>query len=187
MLQEVALGLLALALRMAVFEPFTMSSGSMEPTLERGEWFMSYKLPFLLGIGHPERGEVVIYRREDGTTYIHRLVGLPGDHIQMRDGTLVLNGTPVPRQRVGERTEIDSAGREQHAEEYVETLPDGTHYHILERGDDGPLDNTPAFIVPAGHFFVLGDNRDSAADSRVPQTGFIPLEALVGRPVWLGD
>src|SRR5690606_2306431 len=113
--------------------------------------------------------------------YIKRIVGLPGETVQVTGGVLHIDGQPVARAPVGQRQEDDD-GRQVTMMEYIETLPGGTIHRIYEEGDDRPLDNTPPFTVPAGHYFVMGDNRDNSQDSRVQNlVGFVPLDHIVGR------
>jgi signal peptidase I len=115
--------------------------------------------------------------------YIKRIIGLPGDRIQVKGGQLYINGTLAPRKLVGEYLERDN-GRQTIATEYMETLPNGRQHPILKEQDTGYMNNTPEFTVPAGHAFAMGDNRDNSSDSRVMDAsgvGFVPLENLVGR------
>jgi signal peptidase I len=189
--------LIALVVRTLFFEPFNIPSGSMKPTLLVGDYLFTSKyaygysrhsLPFsppLFG-GRvledlPERGDVVVFKLpSDGRTdYIKRVIGLPGDTVQMRDGRLILNGEPVPKERVGTFVDTGEAGRE--LARYVETLPNGRSYEVLDMTPNGPYDTTRVFEVPEGHLFVMGDNRDNSMDSRTRFVGFVPLENLVGR------
>lgn len=150
----------------------------------------------------PERGDVVVFRHPvTGRDYIKRLIGLPGDTVQMMNSVLYLNGQPVPRKPDGVFTEVmepqgpfrrrprcsngsvgDSGTCSKNR--FVETLPNGVTYSTLDIGTER-LDNTAIFTVPDGHFFFMGDNRDNSTDSRVPQSvngvGFVPFEDLVGR------
>ncbi len=195
--------LIAFGIRTIAFEPFNIPSGSMVPTLLVGDYlfvskysygYSTYSLPYgvklfsgrIMG-SDPERGDVAVFKlpRDNKTDYIKRIVGLPGDRIQVREGILQINGAPVLRERIDDFVETD--GRfTRRVPQYIETLPNGRTHRILEeRGDNGEVDNTPEFVVPAGHFFAMGDNRDNSLDSRTPPNrggvGFIPADNLVGR------
>ncbi|WP_425450276.1 signal peptidase I [Virgifigura deserti] len=168
------------------FELFHMPARSMLPTMQAGDYFV------LAGSAYrdqqPERGDVAVFKLPSGgeTSYIKRIVGLPGDHIQMRDGRLYISGDPVKRERLGpEVTEAYEVAwgflPSESAEIYREALPNGVSYDIIEVSDKVPLDNTSVYMVPPGHYFALGDNRDNSQDSRTSMVGFIPAENLVGR------
>lgn len=188
--------------RTLLFQPFYIPAGSMMPTLLVGDsLFVSkyaygwsrYSLPFSprLFSGRifgsvPERGDVVVFRipRDDSVDYIKRIVGLPGDTVQMQRGVLVINGVPVVRERLSdfEGDEPCGAGDDKRTRRWRETLSNGASYETLDCVDNGFYDNTTIYTVPAGHVFVLGDNRDNSTDSRVrTAVGYIPLENLVGR------
>jgi signal peptidase I len=190
---------LALIVRTFFFQPFNIPSASMKPTLLIGDHLFAskfsygytrYSLPFspplFLGriwASEPRRGDVVVYRlpKDDSTDYISRVIGLPGDRIQMRDGALFLNGEPVKRERVDDFLDTDDA-RAMPVRRWRETLPNGVSYETLDLLDYGFLDNTLEYRVPAGHYFMMGDNRDNATDSRVlNQVGYVPFTNLVGR------
>ena len=192
--------LIALAIRTVAFEPFNIPSGSMKPTLLVGDYLFVSKysygysrhslplsLPLIPGrilMSEPERGDVAVFKlpTDDKTDYIKRIVGLPGDRIQLRGGRLHINGEQVARRRVVDFIEIDAHGRLHRTAQFDETLPSGRTYRILEHTDQGQLDNTPVYAVPAGHYFAMGDNRDNSLDSRVLSgVGFVPAENLVGR------
>ncbi|MBE9604186.1 signal peptidase I [Acetobacteraceae bacterium H6797] len=184
--------ILALGVRGTVIEPFRVPSSSMEPNLLPGDNFMVSKSAY--GIGRyslavplpiegrlfgaqPKRGDIAVFRVPRlSTSYVMRVLGLPGDRVQMIDGVLQLNGEAVSLETVGPF--VNSWGEA--ATLQRETLPDGTRYLVLNSRDAGPGDNTRLFTVPPGHYFVLGDNRDNAADSRF-DTGFIPESDLIGR------
>lgn len=192
--------LLALALRTFAYEPFSIPSKSMVPTLLVGDYlfvskfsygYSRYSLPFglplfegrLFGeVGDVERGDVVVFKKptDNKTDYIKRIVGLPGDEVQMIEGILHINGTPVEREKLGNGS-IEEAGYDRSVSEYSETLPNGVDHLIWEKGDDRFLDRTEVFTVPEGHFFAMGDNRDSSQDSRTDDVGFVPFENLIGR------
>ena len=202
-----ALGI-ALILRTFIFQPFTIPTGSMYPGLMEGDYVITSKysvgygryaalpLPFpdvkgrLMGRG-PERGDVIVFR-PDGIkqNYIKRLIGLPGERIQMVEGVLHINGTPVDQSLVRTETYTHrNAGRvlgSYNAELYAETLPGEDGSHLIYDGiKNNRSDNTSVFTVPAGHYFMMGDNRDFSGDSRVPVTqqgaGYVPAENIIGR------
>jgi signal peptidase I len=190
--------LIALVERTFFFQPYNIPSGSMEDTLLIGDYLFvekfSYgysKFSFPWGrllpsfgrvIAHsPERGDVAVFAlpSDPSTDFIKRIVGLPGDRVQMISGVLYLNDRPVPKVRVGDFVENDT-GYEHHIAKYRETLPSGKSYYVLDSIPDGPLDTTPVYVVPAGHYFMMGDNRDDSDDSR-GIVGYVPAENLVGR------
>ena len=191
--------IIALVFRTFLFQPFSIPTASMQSTLMIGDYFIASKytwgygkhsfpisLPFngrFLQFGTPERGEIAVFRNEiTGEDYIKRIIGLPGETIQMRDGRLYINGTLVERERIGEAMDTDSSTRALPVAIYRETLPDGTQHTIQEISDDGPLDDTAEYVVPAGHYFMMGDNRDRSQDSRVlNMVGYVPFDSFIGK------
>ena len=198
-------GLIAIGIRTVAFEPFNIPSGSMIPTLLVGDYlfvskyaygYSKHSLPFSPDLFQgrifgslPARGDVAVFKfpRDNSTDYIKRIVGLPGDRVQVRQGRLYLNGQEVPRESQGLYT-VEGDGPRITVRLYRESLPpspgsSARQHQILEASDDQKYDNTPEFLVPAGHVFAMGDNRDNSLDSRdmVIGVGFVPLENLVGR------
>ncbi|SNB61316.1 signal peptidase I [Arboricoccus pini] len=190
--------IIALAVRTVAYEPFNIPSGSMKPTLLVGDYlfvskfsygYSHFSLPLSLPLFQgrlfgrvPERGDVAVFKLpSDGKTdYIKRIVGLPGDKIQVLNGVLNINGKPVELQAAGTFDEsID--GRTITAQRLIETLPNGRQHYILDITPNGPLDNTGVFEVPPGHVFAMGDNRDNSLDSRTNEVGYVPIENLIGR------
>ena len=217
--------------RTLFFQPFWIPSGSMKQTLLIGDFLFVNKMAYgysyascprltIIGLdsnvicsfldgdntrvmgGEPERGDVVVFRHPvHGSDYIKRLIGLPGDTIQIQNGQIILNGTPVPQVADGAYREIMELQGSQNQRprcengavgmggvceksRKIETLPNGRSYAVLNI-DDGPADNTRVFTVPEGEYFFMGDNRDNSLDSRAPRSvggvGFVPYENLIGR------
>ncbi len=190
---------LPLLFRSLVFAPFHIPSGSMKPGLLIGDFifvskasygYSNYSFPLSPNIvdgriwmDAPKRGDVAVFRPapQPYTDFIKRVIGLPGDSIQLRGGELFINGKKTERTRIEDYVEIADDGTEIRLKQYIETLPNGTSYRILDDTPNGHLDNTPVITVPAGHYFMMGDNRDHSADSRTNKVGFVPLENMVGR------
>lgn len=191
---------LAVLIRTFLYEPFNIPSGSMMPTLDVGDYLFVYKpeygysrhsFPFSLAPiegrvweKEPQRGDVIVFKLPTDTSvdYIKRLVGLPGDTVQVRQGRLYINGRMTEREETGTVIVQDRIRGEVEMTEYRETLPGGVRHLIYEESDDRPLDNTDIYVVPEGHYFFMGDNRDNSQDSRVQSmVGFVPLENIVGK------
>ena len=191
-------GALALGFRSLLFEPFNIPSGSMIPTLLVGDYlfvskysygYSRYSFPFGMAPFDgrifetpPERGDVAVFRQpqNESVAFIKRIVGLPGDRIQVTDGVLRINDVAVNRVRKGFATASDGYNVIRFVV-YQETLPNGKSYLTQERSDDDVLDNTNVFLVPEGHYFMMGDNRDNSRDSRTTSVGMVPAENLIGR------
>jgi signal peptidase I len=202
-LLNTALGLLlAFVIRGFLYQPFNIPSSSMRPTLVVGDYvFVSkftygynrYSFPFSAKLPsgrifarEPSPGDVVVFRvPKDEVDYVKRVVGLPGDRIQMKEGELFINDVAVKREQLADsQAQQDACGSSArgHVKRWRETLPNGASYETLDCVGNSPLDNTDVFTVPAGHFFTLGDNRDNSSDSRMlSQVGYIPFENLIGR------
>lgn len=189
--------LLAVVIRTLLFQPFSIPSGSMRPTLLEGDYlfvtkwaygYSRHSLPFSpdlfsgrIWATAPARGDVAVFKYPPNPSldYIKRVIGLPGDRVQMRDGQLYINGTAVQREKAGQIDNPDITEENRPVDVYRETLPNGVSYDTLDVTPNGFSDNTREFVVPAGHYFMMGDNRDNSADSRV--FGFVPEENFVGR------
>ena len=223
--------LIAGVFRTLFFQPFWIPSGSMKETLLIGDFLFVNKMAYgysyascpslrFIGLdadricgfidgdntrilaGEPERGDVVVFRHPvTGTDFIKRLIGLPGDTVQVQDGVILLNGAPIPQEADGSFAEAFERqgpqgqmprcangavglGADCLKERFVETLPDGSQYNVLNVTEQGS-DNTSVYRVPEGHYFFMGDNRDNSADSRLAQVvggvGYVPYENLIGR------
>lgn len=192
--------LIAIVIRTVAFEPFNIPSESMLPTLLVGDYlfvskysygYSKHSLPFgVLNFrgrifeGEPERGDVVVFKlpRDNSTDFIKRVVGLPGDRIQLRDGVLYINEQAVRRERIEDFITEDSRGNIRAVTQYIETMPNGVRYRTLDLRPASAADNTRVFTVQAGHYFMMGDNRDNSLDSRFASgVGQVPAENLVGR------
>jgi signal peptidase I len=208
---------IAIVFRAFLFEPFSIPSGSMVPTLLVGDYLFVSKYSYgysglSVGLGFaermfgvklpegrfmenkPQRGDVVVFKlpSDNTTDYVKRLIGMPGDEIQVKGGQLYINNVLMNREKTGT---YSIGGEDLEADHpyfkriftsegtlYTETLPEGLKHTILEMTDDGQLDNTPVYKVPAGHYFMMGDNRDNSRDSRVLRfVGYVPEQNRVGR------
>lgn len=194
--------MIALFIRTLAFEPFNIPSESMVPTLLVGDFLFVSKFAYGYGSngtfygispfegrlgGHdPQRGDIVVFKwpKDNSTDYIKRLIGLPGDKIQMRQGILYINGVPVDRDRLAEPVTATTSST---ATDYIEHLPNGPDHIIRKFYDVGGLNDTEVFTVPAHHYFFMGDNRDNSSDSRAPHggVGYVPEENLVGKAEFL--
>ena len=197
-----ALGI-AFFLRTFLFQPFHIPSGSMLPGLMKGDYIITTKyslgygqhaatpLPFPVKKGRlferkPKRGDVLVFRPEGETkNFIKRMIGVPGDQIQVKAGKLLINGIPVATKKVGEEKFSDRFNREILAAAWSETFGEGKSHIVYDTQTNGPADNTNVYTVPAGHYFMMGDNRDHSGDSRMPVTsggaGYVPTENLMGK------
>jgi signal peptidase I len=204
LLQLAAAVLIVFLAKGAIAEPFYVPSGSMEPTLLIGDALLASKFPYGYGTASlpiqlnlpetgrvfgemPKRGDVVVFRwpGDNSQAWVKRVVGLPSDRIQMRQGQLFINDRPASLRPDGIGEAEDDNGVSEPAYKFIETLPGGVSHAIYKLRDDGRLDNTREVTVPPGHLFVMGDNRDNSADSRVPVreggVGLLPVDNLIGR------
>ncbi len=192
--------ILALVVRVFLYQPFNIPSGSMKSTLLVGDYlfvskfsygYSRYSFPFGFDLyngrvfgSEPKRGDVAVFKlpRDNETDYIKRVIGLPGDRIQMRRGQLYINDNPVPKKRVADFVQIGPYGNKTRIARYEETLPNGVTYKVLDAEPQGSFDNTSEYVVPDRHYFMMGDNRDNSTDSRAPwAVGYVPYENFVGR------
>ena len=207
-------GLIAIGIRTFLFEPFNIPSASMVPTLLVGDYlfvskysygYSQYSMPLSFPafsgrvFGHaPRQGDIVVFRQpgHESIDFIKRVIALPGQHVQVKGGQLYIDGKEVPRQEAGHCPD-EEGNYESQSVRYLETLPDGVKHYICKVVDPAvtnsmtyqEANDTPDFLVPAGTFFAMGDNRDNSADSRFQPSqggvGFVPMENLVGRAEFL--
>jgi signal peptidase I len=193
--------MIAFVLRVVLFEPFTIPSASMEPGLLVGDYIIATKwnygwskhsIPFSPPLFHgrvlkmgagPQRGDVVVFKlpRDPKQTYVKRLIGLPGDRVQVKGGVVTVNDKVIVRTPAGDAQDPDGGFS---VAQYVEHRPDGQAYTTFDQGPDHDMDNTDLYVVPEDHYFMMGDNRDNSLDSRWPEAmgvGFVPAENLVGK------
>lgn len=216
---------IALFVRVFLYQPFNIPSGSMENTLLVGDYlfvsklsygYSKYSFPRTMSLcvpftatctgtfrilpdvvssgrilsGTPKRGDVAVFRKptDDEVDYIKRVIGLPGDKIQVKDGVVYINGEPVPKVKLGTvRIRDGNYGSSEYpssAEVYEETLPNGVKYKVLDSKKNSAGDNTSVYEVPEGKYFMMGDNRDNSSDSRfqgADDVGYVPLDNFIGR------
>ena len=192
---------LALGFRSVAFEPFHIPSGSMKDNLLIGDYlfvskytygYSRFSFPFgfplfkgrVLQIEEPKRGDVVVFRLPTNThiDYIKRIIGLPGDHIQLKDGIVYINGAPLAREKMSDFSDDEDKHNIKTIPRFHETMPEGQIIEILKQQQHGAADNTQMYEVPAGHYFMMGDNRDNSHDSRyLEDVGYVPEENLIGR------
>jgi signal peptidase I len=195
--------LIALVIRTFLFQPFNIPSGSMEPTLLIGDYlfvskfsygYSRYSFPFSPPLfsgrvfgSNPNRGDIVVFRHAPDD-FIKRVIGLPGDRIQLTDSVVSINGTPVEHRRVEDFVGRDpcqpapSDAPPVKVPQFRETLPNGVSYNTLQCASyPGFPDTTSVYTVPPDHFFMMGDNRENSEDSRFPDVSYVPAENLIGR------
>ena len=192
-----------------LYQPFNIPSGSMKPTLLIGDYLFVSKLSYGYGpysvpvcvpftnncikpfsgrifAAQPKRGDVIVFKnpRDGVTDYIKRLIGLPGDTVQMKQGVLIINGQAVTKKPVGTFSTLDVTDGGETLQMFEETLPEGKTYRILnrDRSLESDVNNYGPMTVPAGRYFFMGDNRDNSLDSRAGGgPGMVPFENLIGR------
>ena len=197
----VEVALIAFVLNTFLFRIFNIPSGSLIPTLLINDYILVSKyaygysrhsIPFSPPLFEgriwealPKRGDLAVFKnpKQPSQDFIKRVIGLPGDRVQVRGGTLYLNGVAVPREAAQDYEMIDEWGRQQRVPMFRETLPGGPSYYVIEvNGNRGPLDDTPEFLVGPRELFMMGDNRDNSSDSRDTElVGPVPVDNLVGR------
>ena len=205
--------LIAFVVRVFLYQPFNIPSGSMKSNLLVGDFlfvsklsygYSSHTFPQSLDIpwtnisiplrpqrlfagrifaAEPKRGDVAVFKQPTNVSidFIKRVIGMPGDEIQVIHGVLQINGQPIPKKRVEDFVAVEEDGVTRASPRFEETLPNGVKYTVLDTIEEGAADNTRVFKVPPGHYFMMGDNRDNSQDSRFPNVGYVPFENFVGR------
>jgi signal peptidase I len=192
--------IIALVIRTFLFQPFNIPSGSMKATLLVGDYLFVSKYSY--GYSHfsfpfsppvfsgripsgwlPQRGDVVVFRlpKDNSVDYIKRVIGLPGDRIQVKGGLVYINDKPIKREPAPTFIETEEGARAAPVKRWKETLDNGVSYYTLDLVDNGFADNTQVYTVPAGRYFMMGDNRDNSTDSRFSAVGTVPVENIVGK------
>ncbi len=189
--------LLAMTIRSCAYEPYNIPSSSMVPTLLVGDYLFISKYPYgysrhsfplslpIVPKGRifdtpPKTGDIVIFKEptSNKVDFIKRVIGIPGDKVQMKNGRLYINGQMLERRLIGQEMHTTEQGQMLYTR-YIETMPNGLEHPIFELGDNMQYDETPEYTVPENHYFMMGDNRDNSSDSRY--FGFVPYENLEGR------
>lgn len=172
---------LLVLVRFTVLEPFFISAGSMSPTLNQGDFIFASRRAY--DFATPQRGDLIVFNAMGGTPFVKRVVGLPGDKVQMKKGVLHLNGEPVVRKETVPFP-FETGTRQRDVPQFIETMPGGRSHATLDLHTDSVWDETGVYDVTAGCYFVLGDNRDNSHDSRVPDMSCVAEDDVVGK-VWL--
>jgi signal peptidase I len=170
---------------------YHISSGTMEPTIPQGDWLWAERRAYCSRV--PERGDLVVLAlaAHPGTVFVKRVIGLPGDRVQLKQAALYLNGQPVRRDWIESAIHAGESGEASQSARFMETLPNEARYAVEVADPEAPLENTQEITVPSGQFFVLGDNRDHSLDSRtVAEFGLVPRGSIADRPtlvLWSAD
>ncbi|WP_410541878.1 signal peptidase I [Wolbachia endosymbiont (group E) of Neria commutata] len=189
--------LFILSVRSFLFEPFHVPTGSMKSTILEGDYLFTSKYPYgfskhsflfspnifrgRIFYTPPQHGDVIVFKptKNDSTRFVKRVIGVPGDKVQIIDGDLYLNNQKIQREQIERFFDYESS---RNIPRYIETLPNGRKHEILIDNVSHKLSyNTPAYYVPDDQFFVMGDNRNNSQDSRFPDVGFVPMENIIGR------
>ena len=194
---------IAVLIRSFIFEPFNIPSGSMKPNLLVGDFifvskwsygYSKHSLPFSIKLipnkifnKYPSRGDIVVFKTpaDNRTDYIKRVIGLPGDKIKIKDGSIIINDTIIPKIKIKDFVDKNNNGKKHRIRQYKELFYD-LEFNVLDLTDHGLVDNTTEYLVPDNYFFVMGDNRDNSQDSRfISNVGYIPMKNLIGKAQYI--